>query len=157
MCEKTNVILDLHDINTDNIHVLEPIRNTIIQNGYFRRIIYSNEFMTLNNLIVHLNVSNAKIQKYYQKYKCYINESIYESMQMLVDLEHFILNNTGKNDKIQKANLLEQVRNGFVKFFNHQSSEQNVEYHTNFTLQIKISGIWETDTEYGITYKIVSF
>lgn len=49
MCEKTNVILDLHDINTDNIHVLEPIRNTIIQNGYFRRIIYSNEFMTLNN------------------------------------------------------------------------------------------------------------
>ena len=26
----------------------------------------------------------------------------------------------------------------------------------NFTLQIKISGIWETDDEYGITYKVIS-
>ena len=61
--------------------------------------------------------------------------------------------------KHRKANLLEQVRNGFIKFFYTNEpniNNTNIMQVENFTLQIKISGIWETDDEYGITYKVIS-
>ena len=159
MCNKNNVILDLNNIDLQNIYVLEPIKNTIIPDGEFRRIIYSCEYMTLNNITLHINVPNAKIQKYYQKYKCFLNETMEKEIKFLIDLENHILQNIHHCYKHRKANLLEQVRNGFIKFFYTNEpniNNTNIMQVENFTLQIKISGIWETDDEYGITYKVIS-
>ena len=87
-------------------------------------------------------------------------------IQFLINLENHILQNVQNCYKHQKANLLEQVRNGFIKFFLTQTNTNDVKkskqncssivHKENFVIQIKISGIWETDDEYGVTYKITS-
>lgn len=178
MCNKKNVILHIDNIDFQNIYIMEPIKNTIIQDGEFRRIIYSSDYMTLNNITLHLKIPYAKIQKYYQKYKCFLTDDLSKEVQFLIDLENHILHNTHHCFKHQKANLLEQVRNGFIKFFytdqeghnnnnnsvsnnNHSMENTNKNGHIftqseSFTLQIKISGIWETENEYGVTYKVTS-
>lgn len=167
MCNKKNIILDMDSIDFQNIYIMEPIKNTIIPNGEFRRIIYSSHYMTLNNITLHLKIPNAKIQKYYQKYKCFLTDDLTTDVQFLVDLEDHILQNTHHCFKHRKANLLEQIRNGFIKFFytDEGNYENSVFYNKNsniitksesFTLQIKISGIWETEDEYGVTYKVTS-
>lgn len=193
MCNKKNVILHMDNIDFQNIYIMEPIKNTIIPDGEFRRIIYSSDYMTLNNITLHLKIPNAKIQKYYQKYKCFLSEELTKEVQFLIDLENHILQNTHHCFKHRKANLLEQVRNGFIKFFytdeeaynnsvsnninNNTNNINNTNNNTNntnnytdntnkngniitqsesFTLQIKISGIWETEDEYGVTYKVTS-
>lgn len=162
MCNKKNIILNIDHIDFQNIYIMEPIKNTIIPEGEFRRIIYSSEYMTLNNIIFHLTIKNAKIQKYYQKYKCFLSDTLNKEIQFLIDLEEHILQNTHHCFKHRKANLLEQIRNGFIKFFyineeNISNNDSNCITHlNNFTLQIKISGIWETEGEYGVTYKVTS-
>ena len=123
--------------------------------------------MTLNNITLHLKIPNAKIQKYYQKYKCFLTDDLTTDVQFLIDLEDHILQNTHHCFKHRKANLLEQIRNGFIKFFytDEGNYANSVFYNKNsniitksesFTLQIKISGIWETEDEYGVTYKVTS-
>ena len=166
---------------------MEPVKNTIIEDGEFRRIICSSDYMTLNNITLHFKIPYAKIQKYYQKYKCFLTEDLSKEVQFLIDLENHMLHNTHHCFKHRKANLLEQVRNGFIKFFytddeayntnNSNNNSNNTTHNTNntnsntdninksgniitqsesFTLQIKISGIWETENEYGVTYKVTS-
>lgn len=160
MCNKKNIILNIDNIDFQNIYIMEPIKNAIIPEGEFRRIIYSSDYMTLNNIIFHLEIKNAKIQKYYQKYKCFLNETLTKEVQFLIDLEDHILQNCHHCFKHRKAHLLEQVRNGFIKFFysyeDNIINTSNISQIDNFTLQIKISGIWETDDEYGVTYKVIS-
>ena len=157
----------MDSIDFQNIYIMEPIKNTIIPDGEFRRIIYSSDYMTLNNITLHLKIPNAKIQKYYQKYKCFLTDELTKEVQFLVDLENHILQNTHHCFKHRKANLLEQIRNGFIKFFytDETNQENGVANNKNgsiitksesFTLQIKISGIWETEDEYGVTYKVTS-
>ena len=54
-----NISIDIDKINFNNIFFLEPIKNTVIENSNFIRIIYSNEDIILYqliNILVNLNV-----------------------------------------------------------------------------------------------------
>ena len=44
----------------------------------------------------------------------------------------------------------DQLTNGFLKIFNE------ILYKEKNDFILKIYGIWETDTEYGLTYKFIS-
>ena len=59
---KQNIILNIDEIDFQYIYILEPIKNTIIPDGEFRRIIYSTEYMTLNNIIIHLKYLMQKFK-----------------------------------------------------------------------------------------------
>ena len=48
-----------------------------------------------------------------------------------------------------KYKIFEQIRNGNIKIFSDNIERNN----TMFVL--KIAGIWETDTNYGLTYKFL--
>ena len=51
------------------------------------------------------------------------------------------------NNKIPQFKIYEQFINGNIKFF----SDNNIKNNNYFIL--KISGIWETQINYGLTYK----
>ena len=63
-------------------------------------------------------------------------------------------------DKYSQTNLIttktplyrisEQLNNGFLKIFNHIETKENNEFI------LKIYGIWETENEYGLTYKFIN-
>ena len=59
------------------------------------------------------------------------------------------VNNVNNANKIAQFKIYEQMKNGNIKIFS-----DNIE-KTNNLFMLKISGIWETDHFYGLTYKFV--
>ena len=49
--------------------------------------------------------------------------------------------------------LQEQLQNGFIKLYGDDNIKYGHQKKINFLL--KISGIWENEKEYGITYKFI--
>ena len=154
-----NLIIDVNNFNEKYVYFNEPVKNTIIANSTFRRILYSNEFMTLNNLQFLINIRNIKMVKFYQKYKCFINNddnNIKNLITRLVNIENILLEKINSTSKIPKYSLLEQVRLGFIKCCHDENQKIN-DNNTTINIHFKISGLWESETEYGVTYKIISY
>ena len=61
------------------------------------------------------------------------------------------MENINISKKQVKYNIKDQLNNGSIRIFSNKELE-NKEYE-NFQIALKISGIWETDDEYGITFK----
>lgn len=127
-----NLILNLNDISYKNIFFNDSIKNTIINNSNFIKIIYSNNIFILNGLYI-------KISLYYKSQNL-------EIMNYIHNLEKYILT-TYNNVKIHNYKLREQLKFLISKLNN---SNKNI-----FNYILKISGIWETDSIIGVTYKFL--
>jgi len=152
-----NVILD-ESLNIENVYFSESVKNTVIPNSTFRRIIYSNNYVSLNNIHLKLKLDNIKISKFYQKYKCifnYENINTHNDILKITTLEKNILSKIKINNKLPKFSILEQARNGFIKFSiqDHYILLPNTNTTSGINIHLKISGIWENNIEYGLTYK----
>ena len=53
-----NIALSVKDITIDDIFFLDPIKNIIINNSKFIKIIYSNNLLTLNGIYLICNIDN---------------------------------------------------------------------------------------------------
>jgi hypothetical protein len=146
-----NIIKKLEQFNKDYIYFCEPIKNNIINDGTFIRILYSNELFVMNGIYLSIFFQNLTIEKYYNKYKCNFDTFIHKDLiDKMRQIEYDILGklNIAKKEPVYKIH--EQIRNGNIKVF-AETIEQ-----INSSFLLKISGIWETDTNYGVTYKFIS-
>jgi hypothetical protein len=117
--------------------------------GTFIRILYSTEYMTLNGIYLLVNLKDVSFEKYYNKYKCNFNISNNKNIiDNLKVIEEEILKKY-KTNKIPLFKICEQTKLGSIKFF----SVFNNFKECSFIL--KISGIWETPYNYGLTYKFI--
>jgi hypothetical protein len=146
-----NITKTIDQFNKDYIYICDPIKNNIMMDSNFIRILYSNELFTLNGIYLYINFNNMNIDKYYNKYKCIfdINTNIY-LINKLKEIEIDILTKINVTNKIPVYKIYDQLCTGNIKIF-----PDNIDtmYH-GFIL--KISGIWETDNNYGVTYKFMS-
>lgn len=150
-----NVILN-NILKTEDIYFSEPVKNTVIADSQFRRIMYSNNYISLNNILILMKFENVKVNKFYQKFKCTFNsDNVNNNLNIIniTNIEKNILSKIKLNSKIPKFSILEQVRNCFIKFSASQNDKFGIYNIDNLTIFLKISGIWENDTEYGLTYK----
>ena len=88
-----NIVKHLEQYKEDHVYFLEPIKNNIMNNGKFIRIIYSTPLFTLNGIYISFNINNTSIDKYYNKYKCSFDTNQYnEFIDKLTDKlkENFI-------------------------------------------------------------------
>ena len=51
-----NLYIDSTEYNIDNVQFLESIKNTVMNDSAFVRIIYSNKLLTLNGIYVSLKL-----------------------------------------------------------------------------------------------------
>jgi len=63
-------------------------------------------------------------------------------------IEENLLKSVNIKNKIPQFKIYEQLKNGNIKIFS-----ENIEKINNGLFMLKISGIWETEFHYGITYK----
>jgi hypothetical protein len=146
-----NIVKNIEQYNQDNVYFLEPIKNNIIDNGRFIRIIYSTSLFSLNGIYISLNINNISIEKYYNKHKCSFDTNQYSSLiEKLRFFEEGLINKIGITGKIPRYKIYEQFKNGNIKVFSNKS-DINISNH----FLLKISGVWETITEYGLTYKFL--
>lgn len=126
-----NILLDLKQVNNDFIFFNEPIKNLIIENSIFTRIIYSDSLMALNTLYILFDMSQSSHR---------------EIIEILIELEKNIL------FKIDIYNKKCQYKiKDYLKHLTYRTSD---EFKLNKYI-LKISGIWETNIEYGITFKFL--
>ena len=143
-----NITKTIEQYNEDYVYFCEPIKNNIMNNGNFIRIIYSSPLFILNGIYLIIPITNFTIEKYYNKYKCIFDTNLYKDLiDKIRHIEDSILNIIDIKGKVAKYKIYEQLINGYIKIFYENSEKMN-----NIFL-LKISGIWETDKEYGITYK----
>uniref|UniRef100_A0A6C0CQV4 Uncharacterized protein n=1 Tax=viral metagenome TaxID=1070528 RepID=A0A6C0CQV4_9ZZZZ len=150
------ITLDPEQLDTNNIVVSERNINNIMDNAYFYRIFYSDEYMNLNGIFIYFTLSNIKIEKYFNKIKCFFlgddNNLIIEKIK---NIEKEILEKFGNfnlQKKIPTYRIEEQIENKFIKLY---SDVTETEKKQNIELILKISGIWEDDNKYGITFRFL--
>jgi hypothetical protein len=139
----------IEQYNNNNVFFCDPIKNNIMYNGNFIRILYSTPNMVLNGIYLLINFNDVTCDKYYNKYKCVFNiynhKDIIENIRTIEEelLEKYKIN------KMPLFKIYEQIRSGYIKIFSDIGPLQKC----NFIL--KISGIWETQNNYGLTYKFI--
>jgi hypothetical protein len=144
-----NITLKLNQFEDDCIFFCDPIKNNIMSDGNFIRILYSSELFTLNGIYLLLKINNIHVEKYYNKFKYIFDIHAHtEIIEKVRQIEFDILNKMDLNKKPQYK-IYEQLQNGNVKIIADKMEKCN-------NLLLKISGIWETETEYGITYKFMN-
>lgn len=144
-----NLVKKIEQYNNDFLFFCEPIKNNVMNEGNFIRILYSSDIMILNGIYLLINLTDITCEKYYNKYKCNFNISNHkEIIESLRIIEEEILKRY-KTDKIHSHKIFEQLKSGHIKLFN------DVGNLTSSSFILKISGIWETQTNYGLTYKFI--
>jgi hypothetical protein len=145
-----NLVLRSEQYNVDNVYFCDMIKNNIIINGNFIRILYSTSKFTMNGIYILLNFENFYIEKYYNKYKYTFDIKVNsELINFVRNVEIDILTKLNICDKCPVYKIYDQLKIGGIKIITDK-----IEFNENIIL--KISGIWETDTEYGITYKFIN-
>lgn len=149
-----NIVIPHEEFDINNIFYERAVKNTILNDGNFIRIIYSTDICCFSGICMHFKMPIDYIDKSFNKYKCVFN----------IDLNAKIIENisTIERNIISKYNLLnrqptyrvsEQLQNGKIKVTRLNKSETNSEQLTAFN--IKISGLWCNEEEYGLTYKFI--
>ena len=146
-----NVALNKNDFNINNVFYQNSIPNTVMEQANFIRILYSNELITINGVFIKINMKINNIVAFYNKYKCIFNANDNtETTNAIKEIERQIIDNYQSN-KTPVYKIREQLNSMSIKIF----TETNVrKIPSEFIL--KISGLWETPTEYGITYKFTN-
>jgi hypothetical protein len=145
-----NLVLHFNQYRNEYIFFSDSIKNTVIENSNFIRIYYSTNLFTLNGIFLLVPFTSIRVEGHFNKFKYIFNpEENKELIQTISFLEEEILNKINIDDKIAKYNICNQLQCGFIKIINEKYTS-NIH---NFIL--KISGIWETNKEYGLTFKFV--
>jgi hypothetical protein len=145
-----NIVKNMNQYKEDCVYFCDPIKNNIMNNGHFIRIIYSAPAFVLNGIYLCFSITSISIEKYYNKYKYIFDINIYKDIiEHIKVIEEGILNKARIKNKTPQCKIFEQLKNGNIKIFS-----ENIEKNNNMIL-LKIAGIWETTSEYGLTYKFI--
>ena len=166
---------DLENIDYNNIIICDPIKNSIIDYSSFYKIIYSNSYTSYNGLFTIFKVNNVTINKD----KVFFNNNNDDENNIVFNklkhIEEHITKLSSKS-KIKKINykLRDFLNNNYFKFvnnddmnkFNNFNNFNNLKLLSNYNSSVvsnsdyhyfilKISGLWETRENIGMTFKIV--
>ena len=141
-----NVIMNISQYNKNSIFFCDPIKNNIMLNGDFIRIIYSTGLISLNGICIILPFKILGTSKYYNKCKYEIELTTSELEQINL-IETDILQKINIHGKSPQHNIYEHLSSRHVKTICDCDDPKSI--------LLKISGIWETDAECGITYKFI--
>jgi len=145
-----NVVKTIEQYDENNCFFCEPIKNNVMNDGNFIRIIYSTHNVTLNGIYLLLTLNDITSEKYYSKYKCNFNVIIHKDLiDNLKNIEECLLKKYEIKNKIAQFKINEQLKNGNFKIFTDIGSKSICSFI------LKISGIWETQYNYGLTYKFI--
>jgi hypothetical protein len=168
-----NIILSDSQFNIENLYFMEPVVNTIMDNSMFIKILYSNKFVTLNGLYLTMAINITNNELYFKKIKyTYDVTTIHNNtiLNKIYNIESSILDKyISSKPKSKKHIIYDTLKTGIIKIFpnqpnihNHSTNLPNTITTPNQSINqklldgfiLKISGIWENETEYGVTYKL---
>ena len=152
--------LSLHNYDSNYFYCLDSKPN-LIMNGNFTKINYTHPHFTMNGLFYSIPlassfVENAAENTHFVHFDTTVsaNKAILDS---IIKLEYEILHNYAAaaalipNTKIMSRYMYKQLSKGKIKI----NGENTVIHSKNNKIVLKISGVWENETEYGMTFRWV--
>lgn len=148
------LIIQPKDFNKNFLMLSEKTKNNIMNDGYFYRLYYSDEYGTSKGLFLGFELQQVSIEKYFNKLKCGFNTTGNSNIIGFIKaIEKSILDiMPEKQGKYPTYRIEEQLQNGFIKIFYNSNQTQPTKY-TSVKLLLKISGIWTSAKEYGVTFR----
>jgi hypothetical protein len=118
--------------------------------GTFIRILYSPQNILFNGVYLLITLNDIVCDKFnkYNKFKYIFNTVFHKNIiDNLKVIEEDLLKKANIKGKIPQYKIYDQLRMGNIKIFD------DIENKTIVHFILKISGIWETQFNYGLTYK----
>lgn len=138
-----NIVLDKLDYSINNVYFNEPVKNSIIENSKFIRIIYSTNIIIMNGIYIKIEINRpARLPDSTNQKLMFTLETNETFINYIRQLEIDILDKVNIQNKRKTFKLVDYFATGYFK-------------HTINSFILKISGIWETEREYGLTFKIM--
>jgi len=145
-----NIVKNIEQYDENSIFFCEPIKNNVMTEGNFIRIIYSTRNVSFNGVYLLITLNDITCEKYYSKYKCSFNINTHKDIiNSIKNIEEDLLKKYHFFNKVPQYKIFEQLKNGNFKIFTDVGNK------TTSSFILKISGIWETQTNYGLTYKFI--
>ena len=145
-----NIVKRIDQYDDNNIFFCEPTKNNVMNEGNFIRILYSTNNFVLNGIYLLVTLNDIICEKYYSKYRCCFNVNTHiDIINTIKVIEEEILKKYENSNKAPQYKINEQLRNGNLKMFTDIGNK------TACSFILKISGIWETEDKYGLTYKFI--
>jgi hypothetical protein len=151
-----NLTIPTQKFLTRNVSWLETKNNTIMT-GTFTKICYNTTHMTMNGLYLHFPVVITPPEIIHDKTQLKFNSQSSGNNRIIKEftiIEHKILDNyiQTRHKSLKKVQLLsKQLLSGFMKVYN-ETNYVDFPYYNEYC--VKISGVWETHNECGLTYKL---
>lgn len=146
-----NVADTIENFDLNMVYYLEPIKNTVIDNSSFIRIIYSNKLFILNGIYLIININDIYLENHNNKIKySFTQERNGSLLNTIKDIEINLLKKANIVNKNMSTKIFDQLNSGFIKM-----SSCDPGYNLTNKFILKISGVWESYIEYGLTYKII--
>jgi hypothetical protein len=153
-----NLVLEFSQIEIKNIHFLDTKKNIIID-GNFTKLVYFDTNVTINGIYVLCPIEIINIDKSVNKHNVSFQTSTEDNIkniQQITEFEKKILDYYKFEYGIQKnasRTLWNQLNTGKIKLYKENNGFSKEQGPCKIVL--KISGIWETNSDYGITYKFL--
>ena len=138
--------LNIYDLDKTNIVLGNKETNLVGDYKFFYKLYYSTSYYVMNGICIKINLNDYKQNSFYNYIK--INYNVQKNnnlINVLGELEKSILSNLSS---YKKYNLYNDLLRGIIKIQKKNS------YHTNH-LVLRITGVWENNSNCGISYKFV--
>ena len=136
--------LNSYDLDKTNIVLGNKETNLIGDYKFFYKLFYSTNYYVMNGICIKLNLVNYKQGVFYNYIKINYNlQNNINLINLLGEVEKNILSNV---PSVIKNNLYNDLMCGVIKI-------QKKSIYPTRQLVLRITGVWETNDNCGITYK----
>lgn len=142
------LVKKLYQYDPNSIYFSYPMKNNVMNNGFFTKIFYSLNVFILNGLYFSLDLNILDVEYYTDKKILYfnVNDNI-DTINLIKNIEKDVLSKLGIFNKICNNLLYKQLMKGKIKINSDNGKNKNI--------ILKISGIWEDDMSYGLNFKFM--
>jgi hypothetical protein len=152
-----HLVIPTDDFEINHIIISDKSKNNVIENSFFYRIYYSNSIVSMNGIYIKFNLYDLGVEDYYNKIKCTFSrydDRNKHAIDKLIEIEHEILKNYIQLTPNPVYTIREQLVNYYIKLF-HKDSNKLTGNLSNLSIILKISGIWLTNKEHGLTFRFI--
>ena len=143
-----NIYHTINDLDVNNFTICNPIANKFSNYDKFYKILYNLNGMTINSIFLLIDIDYLHVIEENKKYKVVFNIDE-NTIDKIKKMEMNLLDKV--NQLLQKEVVLNchyNLINNKCIYSTHSISKKNKKIY------IRISGIWESDKQIGLTTKM---
>lgn len=146
------LVASLDQYDGEYLSFCDSIKNNVVNEGTYLRLIYSTPAFAMNGLHLCFTVTPTSFEYHHNKCKIKFDKLLHKHIiNKLKRVEEEVIMKSDIVNKIPHYKIFEQIGYGYVKI--HVDGDAPLIINGPMKILLKISGVWETDFNYGVTYK----